>query len=112
MKKITFLFFLSSFVWAETVKNLEPSTDNTQKIKKLKIKNLSDLQKLTPFESVSVIQKRYLPKTFRGEFNLSVSSVISHTFFYLGGVSARVGFFSERGSWFRSGRFCLAALHI
>lgn len=73
--------------------NLEFAPDQNSQIKRLRIKNLSDLQQLTPYESVSVIQKRYLPKTFRGELNVSIASVINHTFFYLGGLSSRVGFF-------------------
>ena len=57
------------------------------------IKSLSDLQDITPYTSISVIQKRYLPKTFRSELNISLSTIINHTFFYLGGVSGRFGFF-------------------
>lgn len=73
--------------------DVESAPDKRERIKQLKVKSLSDLQQLTPFESVSVIQKRYLPKTYRGEFNISVASVINHSFFYLGGVSVRTGFF-------------------
>ncbi|MCY4321476.1 MAG: hypothetical protein OXC37_03605 [Bdellovibrionaceae bacterium] len=92
--KVLLLFFLFSVsVFAETLDNLELSPDDSKSIKQLKIKNLSDLQKLTPKDSVSVIQKRYLPKTFRGEFKLSASTIVNHTFFYLGGVSGTVGFF-------------------
>ena len=88
-----FLFVASQALWAQDLEHLESAPDPTGRIKQLKIKSLSDLQQLTPYESVSVIQKRYLPKTFRGEFNLSTSFVINHTFFYLGGLSARAGFF-------------------
>ena len=62
-------------------------------IRKIKIKSLSDLQALTPHESVAVIQKRYLPKTLRGELNLSLASIVNHTFSYFAGVSAKAGFF-------------------
>ena len=90
----SFIFlFLSPTLLAQSLNDLESVPDSVSRIKQLKIKNLSDLQQLTPYESVSVIQKRYLPKTFRGEFNLSVSSVINHTYFYLGGLSAKTGFF-------------------
>ena len=88
-----FLFVFSQVLWAQDLEHLESAPDPTGRIKQLKIKSLSDLQRLTPYESVSVIQKRYLPKTFRGEFNLSASFVINHTFFYLGGLSAWAGFF-------------------
>ena len=94
MKKlIALLLFTPSFLFAETLNNLEQAPDRTKRIKRLKVESLADLQKLTPKDSVSVIQKRYMPKTFRGEFNFSVSSVINHTFFFLGGASVRAGFF-------------------
>ena len=93
-KHLVFLLFLfSQSLWAQSLEDLEPVVDTTKRIKQLKVKSLSDLQQITPYESISVLQKRYLPKTFRGEFNLSVASIINHTFFYLGGVSARAGFF-------------------
>lgn len=64
------------------------------------ITNVSDLQKLTSYTSLVVLQKRYLPKTSRAEFNLSFASIINHTFAYLGGVSARIGwFFTEDHSF-------------
>ena len=90
---LSLLFILfSQNLLAKSLKNKSPKAD-FNRIKQLKIKNLSELQQLTPYESVAVIQKRYLPKTLRGEFGLSVSSIINHTFFYLGGVSAHTGFF-------------------
>ena len=94
MKKlIVLLLFTPSFLFAEALSELEQAPDRSKTIKRLKVESLSDLQKLTPQESVSVIQRRYLPKTYRGEFNFSISSVINHTFFFLGGASARAGFF-------------------
>ena len=101
------LFFLPSFLFAESLKDLELAPDNTQKVKTLKINSLSDLQKLTPQDSVSVIQKRYMPKTFRGELNLSISTVINHTFFYLGGASAKTGFFIREDHGFGVEGFAL-----
>ena len=97
MKKF-FFTGLCSFVFlstalAQSLRGLEEAPNKSGRIKQLKIKSLSDLQQLTPYESVSVIQKRYLPKTFRGELNFSITSVINHTFFYLFGASARAGFF-------------------
>ena len=90
---LVFLLIFSLWAGADEISDLELSPDSNQKIKKMQINDLSDLQGLTPFESISVIQKRYLPKTFRGELNLSIASIINHTFFYLGGVSGRLGFF-------------------
>ena len=85
--------FVSPVSLAQDIEDLEPAVDPTERIKKLEVKSLSDLQKITPYESISVLQRRYLPKTFRGELSLSVSSILSHTFFYLGGLSAKAGFF-------------------
>ena len=87
------LIFASQGLFAQSLEDVEPAPAKVNRIKQLKIKSLSDLQALTPYESVAVIQKRYLPKTLRGELNISVFSVINNTFFYLGGVSARAGFF-------------------
>ena len=74
----------------------EPSSDSshTGKLKKLKVKSLSDLKSLTPFESVSVIQKKYLPKTRRGELNLSpLAYILNNYFFYQAGMKGHAGFF-------------------
>ena len=91
--KVILLFFLPFSAFSASLKDLEATSDRSKKIKRVRVESLSDLQKLTPKESVSVIQRRYMPKTFRGEFNLSVSTVINHTFFYLGGASAKAGLF-------------------
>ncbi len=71
----------------------EPAASREEKLKKLKVKSLSDLKALTPFESVSVIQKRYLQKTSRGELNLSLSYLLNNSFFYQMGGKGHVGFF-------------------
>ena len=104
---VLFLFFLSFSLFGESLKDLESSPDRSKRIKYMQIKSLSDLQKLTPKDSVSVIQKRYMPKTFRGEFNLSLSNVINHTFFYLGGTYARAGFFVREDHGFGLEGFAL-----
>ena len=87
------ILFISQNLLAQTLKDVEMIPQNTDSIKRLKLKSISDLQKLSPYESVSVIQRRYLPKTFRGQINVSVSSIVNHTFFYLGGLATRLGFF-------------------
>ena len=71
----------------------ESVNTNLERLKRLKVKNISDLKNLTPFETVSIIQKRYLPKTFRGELNVSLASIINNNFFYLAGGSTHLGFF-------------------
>lgn len=87
------LLFLPLLSEAESLKDLELSEDTSERIKQLKIKSLSDLQKLTPYESISVLQRRYLPKTFRAEFNLAPISVINNDYFYSIGVYGHIGFF-------------------
>ena len=62
-------------------------------VKKIQVKNVSDLSKLAPFEDVAVIQKRYLPKTFRGELGGAFIGILNNAFFYSGGFSGRLGFF-------------------
>lgn len=87
------LLFLPWISGAESLKDLERSEDRSQRIKQLKIKNLSDLQKLTPYETISVLQRRFLPKTFRVEFNFSPISVINNYYFYSIGAYGHIGFF-------------------
>ncbi len=95
--KITLLFFLVPFLcFSESPRDdfIEESVDtNLERLKKLKVKTISDLKGLTPFESVSIIQKRYLQKTFRGEISASFSSTINNSFFYFIGGSGHLGFF-------------------
>ena len=107
IKNIILLCFLPVSLFAESLKNLESAPDNSKYIKQIKINSFSDLQQLVPKDSVSVIQKRYMPKTFRGELNLSVSTVINHTFFYLGGVSAKAGGFIREDHGFGVEAFVL-----
>lgn len=85
-------FFLLPEGLAQELKDVETAPQK-KSVRQIKIKNVSDLQALTPYESVAVIQKRYLPKTFRGEFSFSMATVINHTFSYFGGVSTKAGFF-------------------
>lgn len=93
MRYIIFILFFSPFLaMSASFKDIETASPSN-KIKKIEVKSLSDLQRLNPAESISVLQKRYLPKTFRFEFNLSSLATINHTFFHLGGVSSRIGFF-------------------
>lgn len=61
------------------------------------IKDLSDLVKLSPFEDVAVIQKRYLPKTKRFELSAGLSGVLNDAFFLsVGGVGRMGYYFQER----------------
>jgi len=60
---------------------------------------LENLNKLKPFEDVAVIQKRYLPKTKRFEFNINAASNINDSFFKAYGVGSGLTYnFNERYS--------------
>ena len=87
------LSFISVSSFSEAPSNLEEIPSHLDKIKKLKVKNISDLKHLSPFEDVVVIQKRYFPKTKRFEIGLSILGVMNNKFFYLGGLKTQLGFF-------------------
>lgn len=72
---------------------LEDAPSFEDKVKKMKIKSVSDLRHLAPFEDIAVIQKRFLPKTFRGEAGLSLLSILNNKFFYQAGGAFRLGYF-------------------
>jgi outer membrane beta-barrel protein len=61
------------------------------------IKDVSDLGKLSTFNDVAVIQRRYLPKTGRFEIYGAPSLVLNDAFFMNFGVNGRIGYnFAER----------------
>ena len=100
MKKLILIFSICLFfptwgVQRPESMDLEEAPDPLQKIKKLKVKSVSDLSRLSPFRDVVVIQKRYLPKTFRGEVGLSLNGLLNNKFFYSGGINGQVGFFVQ-----------------
>lgn len=100
MKKLilifsVFLFFPTWGVQRSESVDWKEAPDPLHKIKKLKVKSVSDLSRLSPFRDVVVIQKRYLPKTFRGEVGLSLNGLLNNKFFYSGGLSGQLGFFVQ-----------------
>ena len=72
---------------------LEDAPSFEDKVKKIKIRSVSDLKHLAPFEDIAVIQKRFLPKTFRGEAGLSLMSILNNKFFYFAGGTFHLGYF-------------------
>ncbi|RYZ73902.1 MAG: hypothetical protein EOP05_09665, partial [Proteobacteria bacterium] len=74
----------------------KPAT--TEKKEEIKdIKDVSDLGKLSTFNDVAVIQRRYLPKTGRFEIFAAPSLVLNDAFFMNFGLNGRLGYnFSER----------------
>ena len=73
--------------------DLEDAPSFEDKVKKVKVKKLSDLRHLAPFEDIAVIQKRFLPKTGRGEAGLSFLGVLNKQFFWSAGAGGRISFF-------------------
>ena len=58
-----------------------PDEDFLRKVKKLKAKKLTDLVYLSPFSDISVIQRRFMPKTGRVSASLSSVWILSSEFF-------------------------------
>ena len=85
--------FWAALAFGDISENLETVPSSDEKVKKIKVKTVSDLKALAPFEDIAVIQKRFLPKTSRGEAGLSLVSILNNKFFYLMGVSGRLGYF-------------------
>ena len=73
--------------------DLEDAPSFEDKVKKVKVKKLSDLRHLAPFEDIAVIQKRFLPKTGRGEAGLSFLGVLNKQFFWSAGAGGHISFF-------------------
>ena len=57
-----------------------------KKVKSLKAKRLSDLVYLSPFSDVSVIQRRFMPKTGRVSFSVLSTFTLSSEFFLNPGI--------------------------
>ena len=84
-KTIFYLLVMLCFTYAFPVEAKEPylqgediespDEDFLQKVKKLKAKKLTDLVYLSPFSDISVIQRRFMPKT--GRVSATMSSVFS-----------------------------------
>lgn len=75
----------------------EKSGDGKVDVKTTEIKDVSGLGKLQSFKDIAVIQKRFLPKTNRWEFNLGPSLNLNDSFFINFGGGARLGYyFQER----------------
>lgn len=53
---------------------------------------ISDLGKLSPFSEISVIQKRFLPKTERFQFNIGLATIANDPWFYGVGLGGRFGY--------------------
>ena len=67
-----------------------PSEDFLKKVKKLKAKKLSDLVHLSPFSDVSVIQRRFMPKTGRVSIAALSTFVLSSEYFLHPGIEGHL----------------------
>jgi outer membrane beta-barrel protein len=81
----------------ESLKKSKNSAEPEVEIKPLpEVKDLSGLGRLSQFEDIAVIQRRYLPKTGRFEFYPNLGFIINDAFFTNTVASGRLGFyFSE-----------------
>jgi len=61
----------------------------------VEVRGLSDLVRLSPFDDVAVIQRRFLPKTKRFELFGGVSGVINDAFFFGIGPNGRIGYYFQ-----------------
>ena len=64
-----------------------------EQMKAEKIERLTDLNRLSPFREVSVIQKKYLPKTERFQFYAAGGTTTNSPWFLNLGVKVNIGYF-------------------
>ncbi len=80
----------------QPVRGSESASSAESKTQELQVDNLSDLSKLQPFQDVSVLQKRFMPKTNRVQFFGGLATVANDPWFLGIGFNGRVGYgFSE-----------------
>ncbi len=77
----------------DDVKKVEDNNPGQEQIKADKIDRLTDLNRLSPFREVSVIQKKYLPKTERFQFYAAGGTTTNSPWFLNLGVKVNVGYF-------------------
>ncbi len=71
-------------------KKSEVFTEEAPKSEKLK--SISELDKLTPFNDIAVIQKRFLPKSQRFEFNPNLGLITNNAFFMTTFLQGRLAY--------------------
>lgn len=79
---------------SETGRSTLPPTQNTLQ----DVKNVEDLNRLTDFKQVSVIQKRYLPRTERVQFYLAPTLTLNDPWFNVYGGTIRAAY-NFREAW-------------
>ncbi|MES2769040.1 MAG: outer membrane beta-barrel domain-containing protein [Bdellovibrionota bacterium] len=70
----------------------KPETFTEDAPKSEKLKSISELDKLTPFNDIAVIQKRFLPKSQRFEFNPNLGLITNNAFFMTTFLQGRLAY--------------------
>lgn len=78
---------------AEQEKKTEELIQVQEQIKKEKIERLTDLNTLSPFREISVIQKKFLPKTERFQFYLAGGMTTNSPWFLNLGAKINISYF-------------------
>lgn len=73
-------------------RSAKPAVNESEPVKEEKLEDFSGLGKLAPFSEVSVIQRRYLPKTGRFQFFGGLVNVVNDPWFSGIGLDARLGY--------------------
>jgi hypothetical protein len=55
--------------------------------------DFAGLARLTSFKDVAILQKRFLPKTHRFQFNLGFNTITNNSWFLTSGYDARLSYF-------------------
>lgn len=103
MKCIFIIWFVTGswffFAAAAEEEKLDPdqveimeNEDFLEKVKELRPEKFTDLAVLSPFSDVSVIQRRFMPKTHRFSTSLASSFVLSSEYFLHSGVEGCLAF--------------------
>lgn len=78
---------------AELSKSKQPERPEPARTSDVKNpEKISDLGKLSPFSEISVIQRRFLPKTERFQFNIGLTTVANDPWFFGVGIGGRFGY--------------------
>lgn len=70
----------------------KPEAFSADAPKSEKLKNITELDTLTPFSDIAVIQKRFLPKSQRFEFNPNLGFITNNAFFMTTYLQGRLAY--------------------
>lgn len=78
---------------ANTTPRINEAEDKMEAQQNSKISDFSGLGKLAPFSEISVLQKRFLPKTNRWQFTGAFAMITNNPWFLTAGVSLKVAYY-------------------